>query len=130
MTEERYWADAVPETHRPYVAAEDRYTHLDYRRVGTSGLLLPPISLGLWWNFGDDRPFATQREIQIAFCSIDVGRLANGACGPVTTNMLGKPATHTPMIDEDCTCHFSRSVWPPSPRNRTCPPCPPHGPTG
>lgn len=63
MTEERYWADAVPETHRPYVAAEDRYTHLDYRRVGTSGLLLPPISLGLWWNFGDDRPFATQREI-------------------------------------------------------------------
>ena len=63
MTEERYWADPVPETHRPYVAAEDRYTHLDYRRVGTSGLLLPPISLGLWWNFGDDRPFATQREI-------------------------------------------------------------------
>ncbi len=49
MTEERYWADAVPETHRPYVAAEDRYQHLDYRRVGDSGLLLPPISLGLWW---------------------------------------------------------------------------------
>lgn len=63
MSEERYWADAVPETHRPYVAAEDRYQHLEYRRVGTSGLLLPPISLGLWWNFGDDRPFATQREI-------------------------------------------------------------------
>jgi L-glyceraldehyde 3-phosphate reductase len=63
MTEERYWADAVPETHRPYVAAEDRYQHLEYRRVGESGLLLPPISLGLWWNFGDDRPFATQREI-------------------------------------------------------------------
>ncbi len=63
MTEERYYADAVPETHRPYVAAEDRYQHLDYRRVGTSGLLLPPISLGLWWNFGDDRPFATQREV-------------------------------------------------------------------
>ena len=63
MTEERYYADAVPETHRPYVAAEDRYQQLDYRRVGTSGLLLPPISLGLWWNFGDDRPFATQREV-------------------------------------------------------------------
>jgi L-glyceraldehyde 3-phosphate reductase len=63
MTEERYYADAVPETHRPYVAAEDRYQHLDYRRVGTTGLLLPPISLGLWWNFGDDRPFATQREV-------------------------------------------------------------------
>ncbi len=63
MTEERYYADAVPETHRPYVAAEDRYQHFDYRRVGTTGLLLPPISLGLWWNFGDDRPFATQREV-------------------------------------------------------------------
>lgn len=63
MTEERYWADAVPETHRPYVAAEDRYQHLEYRRVGSSGLLLPPISLGLWWNFGDDRPFDGQREI-------------------------------------------------------------------
>lgn len=63
MTEERYWADRVPETHRPYVAADDRYQHLEYRRVGTSGLLLPPISLGLWYNFGDDRPFATQREI-------------------------------------------------------------------
>jgi L-glyceraldehyde 3-phosphate reductase len=63
MTEERYYADPVPETHRLYVAAEDRYQKLDYRRVGTSGLLLPPISLGLWWNFGDDRPFGTQREV-------------------------------------------------------------------
>ena len=63
MSEERYYADPVPETHQPYVAAADRYQHLDYRRVGTSGLLLPPISLGLWWNFGDDRPFETQREV-------------------------------------------------------------------
>ncbi|AWB93929.1 L-glyceraldehyde 3-phosphate reductase [Aeromicrobium chenweiae] len=63
MTEERYYADPVPDIHRPYVAAEDRYQQLDYRRVGTSGLLLPPISLGLWWNFGDNRPFDTQREV-------------------------------------------------------------------
>lgn len=63
MSEERYWADAVPETHRPYVAADDRYQHLEYRRVGASGLLLPPVSLGLWWNFGDDRPFDGQRAI-------------------------------------------------------------------
>ncbi len=61
--EERYYADPVPDLHRPYVAADDRYQHLDYRRVGTSGLLLPPISLGLWWNFGDNRPYDTQREI-------------------------------------------------------------------
>ncbi|MGJ9422370.1 L-glyceraldehyde 3-phosphate reductase [Aeromicrobium sp. CF3.5] len=61
--EARYYADPVPELHRPYVAAPDRYQQLDYRRVGDSGLLLPPISLGLWWNFGDNRPFDTQREI-------------------------------------------------------------------
>ncbi|MGJ9413850.1 aldo/keto reductase [Aeromicrobium sp. CF4.19] len=63
MSEERYWADPVPETHRPYVAAEDRYQHLDYRRLGTSGLLLPPLSLGLWYNFGDNRAFDVQREV-------------------------------------------------------------------
>ena len=34
-----------------------------YRRVGESGLLLPAISLGLWQNFGNDRPLATQRDI-------------------------------------------------------------------
>jgi L-glyceraldehyde 3-phosphate reductase len=54
---------SVPATHDPYLAAADRYVGTDYRRVGSSGLLLPPISLGLWYNFGDDRPFATQREI-------------------------------------------------------------------
>jgi L-glyceraldehyde 3-phosphate reductase len=36
---------------------------MTYRRCGQSGLLLPPVSLGLWQNFGDDRPFDTQREI-------------------------------------------------------------------
>lgn len=51
------------ETHTPYAAADDRYEQFGYRRVGRSGLLLPPISLGLWWNFGDTTAFATQREI-------------------------------------------------------------------
>ena len=53
----------VPGTHDPYLAEPQRYVGTDYRAVGRSGLLLPPISLGLWYNFGDDRPFATQREI-------------------------------------------------------------------
>jgi len=53
----------VPESHQPWTAAEDRYEHFGYRRVGASGLLLPPISLGLWWNFGDNRTFDSQREI-------------------------------------------------------------------
>jgi L-glyceraldehyde 3-phosphate reductase len=46
-----------------YVAAESRYESMPYRRCGRSGLLLPPVSLGLWHNFGDDRPFDTQRAI-------------------------------------------------------------------
>ncbi len=33
-----------------------------YRRCGRRGLLLPPLALGLWQNFGDDRPFETQRD--------------------------------------------------------------------
>ncbi len=47
----------------PHVGAPDRYDAMAYRRVGTSGLHLPAISLGLWQNFGDDRPLATQRAI-------------------------------------------------------------------
>jgi L-glyceraldehyde 3-phosphate reductase len=46
-----------------YLAADDRYDHLAYRRTGRSGLLLPPLSLGLWHNFGDDKPLGTQRAI-------------------------------------------------------------------
>ncbi|SFK87867.1 L-glyceraldehyde 3-phosphate reductase [Streptosporangium canum] len=47
-----------------YIAAEGRYDGLQpYNRVGKSGLRLPAVSLGLWHNFGDDRPFDTQRAI-------------------------------------------------------------------
>ncbi len=46
-----------------YVPAEDRYDSMTYRRCGRSGILLPAVSLGLWQNFGDDRPFETQRAI-------------------------------------------------------------------
>jgi L-glyceraldehyde 3-phosphate reductase len=46
-----------------YVAAEDRYERMPYRRCGASGLMLPAISLGLWQNFGHDRPLDTSREI-------------------------------------------------------------------
>jgi L-glyceraldehyde 3-phosphate reductase len=47
----------------PYVPAEDRYDRMLYRRTGRSGLLLPAISLGMWWNFGHDRPLETSRAI-------------------------------------------------------------------
>ena len=46
-----------------YVAAPDRYDSMQYRRCGRSGLQLPVVSLGLWQNFGADRPLETSREI-------------------------------------------------------------------
>src|SRR5213082_753316 len=47
----------------PHVPADDRYDSMAYRRCGRSGLKLPAISLGLWHNFGHDRPLQTQRDI-------------------------------------------------------------------
>jgi L-glyceraldehyde 3-phosphate reductase len=46
-----------------YTAASDRYDQMLYNRCGRSGLQLPAISLGFWWNFGDDRPIDTSRAI-------------------------------------------------------------------
>ena len=46
-----------------YVAAGDRYEQISYRRCGRSGLKLPEISLGLWQNFGDDRPLENSRRM-------------------------------------------------------------------
>jgi L-glyceraldehyde 3-phosphate reductase len=48
----------------PYEANPDRYdTSMQYRRCGNSGIQLPAVSLGLWNNFGDDKPLETQRAI-------------------------------------------------------------------
>jgi len=47
----------------PYSAADNRYDSADYVRTGRSGLKLPRVSLGLWNNFGYDRPLETQRAI-------------------------------------------------------------------
>ncbi|MFF1450426.1 L-glyceraldehyde 3-phosphate reductase [Streptomyces sp. NPDC058274] len=46
-----------------YTANTDRYEAMPYRRTGRSGLKLPALSLGLWHNFGPDRPVETQRQI-------------------------------------------------------------------
>ena len=51
-----------------YLPASTRYDTMQYRRSGRSGLKLPAISVGLWQNFGGDRPIETQRSvIQRAF---------------------------------------------------------------
>lgn len=46
-----------------YEAASERYSDMQYRFCGKSGLKLPALSLGLWHNFGDTTPISTQREI-------------------------------------------------------------------
>ena len=46
-----------------YLPDDARYERMPYRRVGASGIQLPAISLGLWQNFGDDRPLAVSRAI-------------------------------------------------------------------
>jgi L-glyceraldehyde 3-phosphate reductase len=62
MSDERFHYD-IPDLHRPYTAADDRYASARFRQVGTSGLFLPAISLGLWWNFGDNLPLDNQRAL-------------------------------------------------------------------
>ncbi len=55
-----------PRRYRPamtYSPAPDRYDLMAYRRCGRSGLKLPLLSLGFWWNFGDDRPLETSRAV-------------------------------------------------------------------
>ncbi|GAA3878977.1 L-glyceraldehyde 3-phosphate reductase [Streptomyces sedi] len=46
-----------------YVAADTRYRDMAYRRSGRSGLKLPAVSLGLWHNFGVEKPFDVQTAI-------------------------------------------------------------------
>ena len=46
-----------------YVPAPDRYQSMSYRRSGRSGLRLPLISLGLWQNFGAERPLSESRSV-------------------------------------------------------------------
>lgn len=48
---------------KDYIASEDRYDKMKYRRCGKSGILLPAISLGLWHNFGDNDDLKIAQEI-------------------------------------------------------------------
>jgi L-glyceraldehyde 3-phosphate reductase len=63
VTDQHRFRPDVPDVHRPYVAASGRNDAMPYRQVGASGLYLPMISLGLWWNFGDNVPFDRQRKV-------------------------------------------------------------------
>ncbi|MET0197388.1 MULTISPECIES: L-glyceraldehyde 3-phosphate reductase [Nocardiaceae] len=62
-----------------------RYDSMQYRPVGTSGLLLPALSLGMWHNFGDDTPIQKQRDIVRAAFDLGITHfdLANGYGPPM-----------------------------------------------
>jgi L-glyceraldehyde 3-phosphate reductase len=108
-----------------YRADPERYNgRMPYRRTGRSGLDLPAISLGLWHNFGDNRPLETQRAIlRRAFdlgvthfdlannygpppgaAELNFGRiLPDGTCGPAPTAAAAPANTSWPA---------STSPWP------------------
>ena len=67
-----------------YVAKQDRYEKMTYRRRGKSGLKLPLLSLGLWQNFGDHDPISNQREILRGAFDMGITHfdLANNYGGP------------------------------------------------
>jgi L-glyceraldehyde 3-phosphate reductase len=54
-----------------YVAAQDRYSKMKYRRCGRSGVKLPAVSLGLWHNFGSIDSY--ENYSQIALAAFDAG---------------------------------------------------------
>ena len=54
-----------------YIAKEQRYSAMQYRRCGNSGIQLPFLSLGLWHNFGGHVPYENAREMVLG--SFDMG---------------------------------------------------------
>ena len=54
-----------------YRADEARYDKMSYKRCGNSGILLPRVSLGMWQNFGAEKPLSEQKEI--IFKAFDLG---------------------------------------------------------
>ena len=61
----------MPDFITHYSPAPDRYDRMQYAHVGTSGLQLPRIALGLWHNFGDLTPYGQMQ--QIVFTAFDHG---------------------------------------------------------
>src|SRR6266516_3505310 len=84
-----------------YVPAPDRYDQILYRRCGRSGIKLPAISLGLWQNFGSDRPLDVQRAIILRAFDLGVTHfdLANNYGGHTlntSDDPLGRLETGSP----------------------------------
>src|SRR5215472_3992931 len=97
LTPARRW-ETWPMT---YVPAPDRYDQIPYRRCGRSGIKLPEISLGLWQNFGSDRPLDLQRAIILRAFDLGVTHfdLANNYGGhtlDTSDDPVGRLETRSP----------------------------------
>jgi L-glyceraldehyde 3-phosphate reductase len=74
-----------------YVAAQDRYESMTYRRAGRSGIKFPLVSLGLWHNFGDQNARETQRAtlrraFDLGICHFDLANNYGPAYGAAEAN--------------------------------------------
>jgi L-glyceraldehyde 3-phosphate reductase len=89
-----------------YIAREDRYETMEYRRTGRSGLMLPAISLGFWNNFGFDRSLDSQsaivrRAFDLGITSFDLANRYGPPLGAAEEN-FGRIFAHSfrPYRDE------------------------------
>src|SRR4051794_15399658 len=85
----------MTETSDPSRTPETRATpetpDMRYRRSGTSGLLLPEVTLGLWQNFGADADAGTQRAIVLAAVELGITHLD-------LANNYGPPPGHAERV--------------------------------
>lgn len=67
-----------------YIADNKRYENMKYRKCGNSGLVLPLISLGMWQNFGSNRPYDNSKAMLLRAFDLGINHfdLANNY-GPV-----------------------------------------------
>ena len=88
-----------------YVPDEKRYDHAEFRRCGRSGIVLPPISLGLWQNFGGVDVFETGRAtIRHAFdrgvTHFDLANNYGPPYGSAEENLRRSPAQGSASVQE------------------------------
>ncbi len=75
-----------------YLAANDRYENMSYKNAGSSGLKLPAIQLGMWYNFGRQDNFENCKQMMFtAFdCGISLFDLANNYCLSTAEFVVGE----------------------------------------
>ena len=102
-----------------YLPASERYDVMTYRTCGRSGLRLPLLSLGLWHNFGDYTPMATQREIvrtafDLGIAHFDLANNYGPPYGSAEVNFDGLPR---PCIGWHFVGHLKKDPHPDRARN-------------